>query len=139
MVKNRLCSFANWAGVMRSRPVALSKTAPVARWYRVRASTKPARIQSVRRAEQRSRLGKRTGGDEGEGGAGVDDAGGAGQDVRVRAKADRLVDAPELGCGRRARERPTRGKMRSHTQRMHMQRGDVIFRLALPDPTQRAL
>lgn len=38
MVKNRLCSWANWSAVRRSKPVAWSGTPPVARWYAVKAS-----------------------------------------------------------------------------------------------------
>lgn len=47
MVKNKLCKLANWAVVRRSKPVALSRTAPVARWYRVRASVPDIRICSI--------------------------------------------------------------------------------------------
>ena len=38
MLKNRLCRLANWEVVKRRRPVLRSATAPVALWYRLRAS-----------------------------------------------------------------------------------------------------
>jgi hypothetical protein len=38
VVKYRLCSFAYWAGVMLRRPVVLSRTAPVADVYLLKAS-----------------------------------------------------------------------------------------------------
>ena len=48
------------------------------------------------------RVGSLTGGDEDEGGAGVDNAGGAGEDARAIVR-DGLVDAPVVG--RRGRRR----------------------------------
>ena len=36
-VKNKLCRFANWDVVSRSKPVVLSSTAPVAFWYAEKA------------------------------------------------------------------------------------------------------
>ena len=73
----------------------LSSTAPVARWYLESASVHANVSRNLRWVGPSWR----TGGDEGESSAGVDDAGGVGQDVRGRAESDGLVDAPEFRRG----------------------------------------
>ena len=51
-----------------------------------------------------------TGRDQQQRGAGVDDAGRVGHDVRGGTEPDRLVDAPELRRGRRAGDGPVRAE-----------------------------
>ena len=93
-VKNRLCRAENWADVMRSSPVALSTTAPVADLYLVspfvarRTRVVPGMIGSCRVIYQ-DILGKFPL-------TGVNNTGSGGEDARRGSVADRLVDSPEF-------------------------------------------
>jgi hypothetical protein len=90
-VKNRLCRAENWADVMRSSPVALSTTAPVADLYLVSPfvarSTRvvPGMIGVI----YQDILGKFPL-------TGVNNTGSGGEDARRGSVADRLVDSPEF-------------------------------------------
>ena len=71
----------------------LSRTPPVARWYRWKASI--PRISS----ERRFVAGKRTGSNQSESGASVNDTSGGGENGGRRTIANGLVYAPELRGG----------------------------------------
>lgn len=79
----------------------LSKTPPVARWYRVNAS-----IFCYQHLSNKGLWGKHTRSNQSESSAGVDDAGGRGKDRGRSTITNSLVNTPELRCGRSASNWP---------------------------------
>lgn len=93
MWKNRLCRLENWAGVMLSRPVLLSSTAPVAAWYAASASVAKFRAGRYHAKSARTR------GKEDQRGARIGDTGSLGEDgCAGRTIGDTLVNTNELVC-----------------------------------------